>query len=133
QDFVARFKNPDDSWKGGFQEYAGLAAFKQKLANDLEHIVAERLKQGVAVPAPAPPAPMATVPLPDRCLGRDDDTNSVATALVAVGPHVAVLVQGPGGIGKTTLTQHAANQEAVIARFGQHRWFVELENATDRA
>ena len=43
-----------------------------------------------------------------------------------------MLVQGPGGIGKTTLTQEAANHPSVVARFGQRRWFAELETATDR-
>jgi tetratricopeptide (TPR) repeat protein len=140
EDFVGRFKNPDGSWNGGFHEYAGLDAFKQKLRNDLEHIVAERLKRGLAVAeptvlptsAPLPATSVATIPLPDRCLGRDDDTNVVVAALVATDPHRAVLVQGPGGIGKTTLTQQAANHETVIARFGQRRWFVELDTATDR-
>jgi predicted ATPase len=45
---------------------------------------------------------------------------------------IAVLLQGPGGIGKTTLTREAATQPAVIARFGPRRWFAELGAATDR-
>jgi hypothetical protein len=40
--------------------------------------------------------------------------------------------KGPGGIGKTTLTQEAANHASVVARFGQRSWFAELETATDR-
>jgi tetratricopeptide (TPR) repeat protein len=137
--FVGRFKNADGSWKGGFAGYKGFAAFKKKLANDLEHLVAERLRRTPASAGPADPVPalpraaaVATVPLPDRCLGRDDDTNALVTALTAANPHIAVLVQGPGGIGKTTLTQQAANDDAVVARFGARRWFVELETATDR-
>jgi len=139
-DFVGRFKNPDGSWKGGFSEYDGLDAFKRKLANDLQHIVAERLKQHVTVAepivlptsAPLPATSVATIPLPDRCFGRDGDVKAVVAVLVAADPHIAVLVQGPGGIGKTTLTQQAANHEMVIARFRYRRWFVELETATDR-
>jgi hypothetical protein len=133
--FVGRFKNPDGSWKGGFSGYHGLDGFKQKLANDLEHLVAERVKH----PRPTLAArdhvvatPIASVPFPDLCLGRDADTEAVVTALTAASPRVAVLVHGPGGIGKTTLTQHASHHAAVIARFGERRWFVELETATDR-
>jgi tetratricopeptide (TPR) repeat protein len=135
EDFVGRFKKPDGSRTGGFHEYAGLDAFKEKLANDLQHLVAERLKSNVAaagIGLRAATRSVATIPLPDRCFGRDDDTNAVVAALVAASPHNAILVQGPGGIGKTTLTQQAANHETVDARFGHHRWFAELETATDR-
>ena len=70
--------------------------------------------------------------VPDRCFGRSDDTTRIVAALTAATNPTAVLVQGPGGIGKTTLTQEAANHPSVVARFGQRRWFAELETATDR-
>ena len=136
EEFVARFKNADGSWKGGYSEYEGLAGFAKVLANDLEHLVAERLNTAPVAPPdlasrPSDPA-VASIPLPDRCFGRDEDTAAVVATLVSTDPHIAVLVQGPGGIGKTTLTQQAANHDSVVARFGARRWFVELETATDR-
>ena len=68
---------------------------------------------------------------PLRCLGRDEDLKSVIDALIATRDQTAVLVLGGPGMGKTTLTRQAVNNAAVIARFGQRRWFVELETATN--
>jgi tetratricopeptide (TPR) repeat protein len=81
---------------------------------------------------PAAPNKGTAIPLPDRCIGRAEDTARIAAALTAGANSAAVLVQGPGGIGKTTLTQEVGNLPSVVARFGQRRWFAELETATDR-
>lgn len=68
---------------------------------------------------------------PLRCLGRDEDLKSVVDALIGASDRAAVLVLGTAGMGKTTLTRQAATDDAVLARFGGRRWFVELETATD--
>jgi tetratricopeptide (TPR) repeat protein len=79
----------------------------------------------------APPVAKSTVPTkPLRCLGRDDDLKAVVDALTAQSGQIAVLVLGGPGMGKTTLTRQAANDAAVIERFGQRRWLAELETAT---
>jgi tetratricopeptide (TPR) repeat protein len=78
------------------------------------------------------PADGNSISVPDRCFGRSADTDRIAAILTAGSTPVAVLVQGPGGIGKTTLTQDVGNHPSVVARFGQRRWFAELETATDR-
>lgn len=94
-----------------------------------------RLRPVAHEPSIPPPAAEPTAPpppLPDLCLGRDDETGRIVAALTSGADRAAVLVQGPGGIGKTTLTQQAAHHPAVLARFGPRRWFAELETATDR-
>jgi tetratricopeptide (TPR) repeat protein len=79
--------------------------------------------------APASPAPSLPVK-PLRCLGRDDELKSIVDALVADRDNTAVLVLGGPGMGKTTLAREAAVDAALVARFGQHRWFVELETSS---
>jgi tetratricopeptide (TPR) repeat protein len=68
---------------------------------------------------------------PLRCLGRDDDLRAVVEALVAPRDDTAVLVLGGPGMGKTTVTRQAAVDPAVVEKFSQRRWFVELETATN--
>ena len=134
--FFTRFQNPDGSWRGGFDSYDGLDQFKTRFEHHIRRLLAERLRghnplPGIPAPADLSPDP-PPVPLPERCLGRDADSAKLVAALCAGTAPTAVLVQGPGGIGKTTLTQAAANDPDVVARFGPRRWFVELETATDR-
>jgi len=43
---------------------------------------------------------------PTRCFGRDDEANALIAALTAPGT-ASLLVLGPAGIGKTTLTRRA--------------------------
>ena len=141
-EFFKRFEHPDGAAKGGFKTYADLAGFKTKLANDLETVLEEWLRDHPSVsvehgPAAGPimtltEASAATIPLPDRCFGRDADRETIVAALLSGASPNAVLVLGPGGIGKTTLTQAAATDPRIIARFGARRWFVELETAVDR-
>ncbi|MGB9367647.1 MAG: tetratricopeptide repeat protein [Xanthobacteraceae bacterium] len=79
-----------------------------------------------------PQASASSLPTkPLRCLGRDDDLRSVLEALIAARDNTAVLVLGGPGMGKTTVTRQAAVDAAVIDKFGQRRWFVELETATN--
>ncbi|MGE4045712.1 MAG: NB-ARC domain-containing protein, partial [Acetobacteraceae bacterium] len=131
--FFERFTNPDGSARGGYQPYTGIEDFRTKLTHDLQTILADQVALAPG-PVPPPPAEQDTtnVPLPPRCLGRDDDLSRIVGALKSGTTPTAILVRGPGGIGKTTLTQQAAHDPAVIDRFGQRRWFAELETAVDR-
>jgi pimeloyl-ACP methyl ester carboxylesterase len=81
--------------------------------------------------SPVQPSASALPTKPLRCLGRDDDLKSVVEALLQSTDGTAVLVLGGPGMGKTTLTRQAANEVAVVQRFGNRRWFVELETAID--
>lgn len=73
-----------------------------------------------------------SVPTPPlRCLGRDEDLTAIIRALTAEGGRIAILVLGGPGMGKTTLTRQAATDTAIVERFGNRRWFVELETVTD--
>jgi tetratricopeptide (TPR) repeat protein len=130
EQFFERFKNPDGSWKGGFQGYEGVDAFKAKLTNDMSNLVLGRLRK--AVPPPEPSPDTAPVIPPVRCFGRDADVAALVAALTAPEP-AALLVLGPAGIGKTTLTRRVATDAVVVARFAARRWFVELETANDAA
>jgi tetratricopeptide (TPR) repeat protein len=79
-----------------------------------------------------PDAPRSSLPTkPLRCLGRDDDLRSVIEALLAQRDDTAVLVLGGPGMGKTTVTRQAAVDPTVVEKFGQRRWFVELETAAN--
>lgn len=133
--FFQRFTNPDGSARGGFQPYRGLDGFRQRLAADLERLVAEHLKrrQAAVSLAQAPPAPEpAPVLPPARCFGRGAETDALIDALTAPGD-ACLLVLGSAGIGKTTLTRRVAADPAVTAHFGARRFFVPLETATDAA
>ena len=123
--FFATFTNSDGSARGGYQTYAGLDDFKRKFGTSIETIIPANPRPSEAQPAEA----SAPIPLPPLCFGRDTD---IATITAALTPGAAVFVHGPGGIGKTTITQQAAHHDDVKARFGDRRWFVELDTATDR-
>jgi tetratricopeptide (TPR) repeat protein len=69
---------------------------------------------------------------PARCFGREREAEALIAALVAPGT-ASLLVLGPPGIGKTTLTRRVATDESVVARFLSRRYFVPLETAADAA
>ncbi len=111
------------------------ATFKTagELAGEVTHALNEWLRDHPHHPAAPPDQTGIPVPLPDLCHGRGPDTDRIVAALIdPTAPHPAILLRGPGGIGKTTLTQQAANHDDVIARFANRRWFIALETATDR-
>jgi hypothetical protein len=70
EQFVGRFKNTDGSWKGGYSEYEGMAGFAKVLANDLEHLVAERLKAAPVTPPELASRPSDSLLRPGRGYGR---------------------------------------------------------------
>jgi hypothetical protein len=96
-------------------------------AERLEFVAAYAAARGQADPAPAPAPPRGRLRPPQYFMGRDADVATVRAALLA--EPAAILLHGPGGIGKTALTQAAADQPGVIARFGEARWFAALETA----
>jgi tetratricopeptide (TPR) repeat protein len=93
-------------------------------------------RKSTAVPDGSSPRDDAssTTPLlpPTRCLGRDPEAAALVAALTTPDP-AALLVLGPAGIGKTTLTRRVATDPAVGARFGPRRYFIPLETTTDPA
>ena len=120
--FRARAQHPDRITV----DFVNPHDLKAKITQTLAEL---RDRWGSGPPTPPEGTP---IPVPDRCFGRSDDIDRIVTALTGATNPTAVLVQGPGGIGKTTLTQEAANHPSVVARFGHRRWFAELETATDR-
>jgi tetratricopeptide (TPR) repeat protein len=130
QKFFERFKNPDGSAKGGFQSYGSVAEFKALLDDNLKHLVLERLRKRETPAEPEPDA--APIVRPVRCFGRDADVETLVGALNTDG-QAALLVLGPAGIGKTTLTRQVATDSAIAKRFGVRRWLVALETTKDAA
>ncbi len=72
----------------------------------------------------------ATAFVPDRLFGRDAEISELVAA-VAGPSRGLVAVLGGAGIGKTTLVRGAATSAGVLARFGDRRWFVPLDTASD--
>lgn len=60
-------------------------------------------------------------------MGRDDERDALAHILASESSSATLILGGPG-IGKTELTKAIAHHPDVAARFGGHRYFVELEN-----
>jgi len=138
--FFARFRNPDGSLRGLWTDYPTPDAFAKRLANDVKHLLRERLDAAADAtvrsipPPPAIPAAPAATPLlpPDRCIGRDAEIAGLVATLIAPRPGAVVALGGPG-MGKTTLTRAVATHPDLAARFAERRWFVPLETATDAA
>ena len=129
--FFERFSHPDGSAKGGYKSFDGIDDFRTKLKQDMETVLAEWLCERTSDPA-EPPRPTASIPRPANFLGRDADRETLVAAVLSAAAPNAILVAGPGGIGKTALTQVVAGDARVAGRFGPGRWFVELDTARDR-
>lgn len=121
---------PDDRALGDildalFGDDPRLAAEKRELreAWDAQHLRRPGAAGSPAVAASPQPKP---IPRPTRWIGRKTDLDDLAAALLR--GERAVLVHGPGGIGKTSLTQRVATEPAIEARFPR-RAFVPLETA----
>jgi tetratricopeptide (TPR) repeat protein len=122
---------------------------KPASADDDVFITLKRFLVGSAGIVPPGPGPVAPPPRPaqetpttrpaapslptkpSRFLGRKNDLATVVGDLTSEQESTAILVLGGPGLGKTTLTRQAANDDAVVARFGRRRWFVELETAKE--
>lgn len=92
--------------------------------------LAHQEAQPVPQPAPASPSPAASrrhlpVPLTDL-IGRESE---VAEVGVALGRARLVTLLGPGGVGKTRIS--IATAEAVLPRFSEGVWFIDLAPLTD--
>ncbi|MBC8138853.1 MAG: tetratricopeptide repeat protein [Fibrella sp.] len=86
--------------------------------------------QPVPQPTPVPPSPAASrrhlpVPLTDL-IGRESE---VAEVGVGLGRARLVTLLGPGGVGKTRIS--IATAEAVLPRFSEGVWFVDLAPLTE--
>ena len=70
-----------------------------------------------------------TLPPRPRMFGRDEEAKRLVALLDRADP-VPAIVLGAGGLGKTTLTKVVMHDAAISARYGEHRFFVELETVT---
>jgi len=79
-----------------------------------------------------PHVPLAAprLPLPPKLFGRDEELNEIVAALLDDNDS-PIAVLGQAGIGKSALTLAALQSAQVTARFGNRRWFVRLETATE--
>ncbi|HSN97971.1 MAG TPA: tetratricopeptide repeat protein, partial [Candidatus Nanopelagicales bacterium] len=75
-----------------------------------------------------PRDPSASLPEPGIVVGRESLTARLVEELLREPPR-SVLVLGPAGIGKSTLTLAAAHRPEVAERYGVRRWFVRLDAA----
>lgn len=136
---VGVMRNVPDGWKGEAINAEPLAPLLRHRDDDslrtlldvklpLESTDFTRLLRASDRPSPS----VFAFPRPGLCLGRGADTEVVVSALLSEHWPVAVLARGPGGIGKTTLTQQAGNDPRIATRFGKRRWFVALDTAQDR-
>ncbi len=111
------------------------ALFGDNPAYDAARIALRQAYDGeapIAEPTPCASPPTKRIPIPRptaHFLGRDEIVTALRDALLASSEGAAILVQGGPGIGKTALTQAIGNHSDVVARFGECRWFVALENA----
>jgi tetratricopeptide (TPR) repeat protein len=73
--------------------------------------------------------PQSFVHDPGLCRGRECEINRLSECLTSTKSGAAVLVLGDAGHGKTTITEKVGLRPEIIERFGDRRWFVELERA----
>ncbi|KYG04540.1 hypothetical protein BE21_46265, partial [Sorangium cellulosum] len=79
-----------------------------------------------------PRAGAAGLPDVGRCIGRDAEVEALAAAVSRDLPG-RVLLLGAAGIGKSTVSRAVLHRPEVVARFGERRFFVELDAAPDAA
>ena len=78
-----------------------------------------------------PSTPPPTIPIPDRCWGRDTELQDLLAALITA--RATALLTGDGGMGKTTLAREAANHPELVKRFAHRRHEADLSSATSAA
>jgi len=103
-------------------DYSDLAPFLRSLGSF----------QPAHAPGPsASPSARAIIPAAPRIFGREDKVQELIAAILADKPDPIPALGGPG-IGKTAVTLVALNDNAVIARFGDRRYFVRCDAAKSR-
>ncbi|AKT44056.1 tetratricopeptide repeat protein [Chondromyces crocatus] len=85
--------------------------------------------QTAAAPASACP-PVAALPAPGPCVGRESILSALNAALLADEPP-RILIRGVAGIGKSTVSLVASHAPDIAARYGARRYFVRLDAAKD--
>ncbi len=123
KDRLDAFRDKTSHAKRIFQTFTDTADLRHKVGLSLTDWFKE-WQRGQSDDSTPPP-----IPRPDACIGRDADIDAILAALT---PGTAVLVHGPGGIGKTTIIHHAAHHPSIVARFPGRIWEAELETARDR-
>lgn len=78
------------------------------------------------------PTASPLLPAAPPCFGRDEEIEELIRVVLSDNPAPVCVLGGPG-IGKSTLTLKALNDERVVERFGERRWFVRCETALSRA
>jgi tetratricopeptide (TPR) repeat protein len=73
--------------------------------------------------------PQSTIHDPGLCLGRDSQIDRLVLKLISVQAGASILVLGDAGHGKTILAEKVGVHQHIVQRFGERRWFVELERA----
>jgi hypothetical protein len=73
--------------------------------------------------------PQSFIHDPGLCEGRDAEIGRLTACLASIESGASVLVLGDAGHGKTTITEKVGLRPEIIERFGDRRWFVELEKA----
>jgi hypothetical protein len=73
--------------------------------------------------------PQSFVHDPGLCRGREFEIDRLTACLASIESGAAVLVLGDAGHGKTTITEKVGLRPEIVERFGDRRWFVELERA----
>lgn len=138
QNWTNRGKLPElhhqDRVDGIYRELFGDDPNLQRWKADLERALEQGRKEQAARIAKREIAPPQGIPRPTaHFVGRDEDVESLAAALISDDGQSAVLVQGGPGIGKTELTKALAHHDDVAARFAERRYFVPLETAMSAA
>lgn len=82
-----------------------------------------------STPPPASPVPYALPPA-GRFFGREAEKAAMIAAALDDDPR-PIIVLGQAGIGKSALTLQMLHDEAVDARFGERRYFIRLDTATE--
>ncbi|WP_437537647.1 tetratricopeptide repeat protein [Sorangium sp. So ce726] len=72
----------------------------------------------------------AGLPRAERCIGRDAVVETLGAALLREPPE-RILLLGPAGIGKSTVSLAVLHQPKIVAHFGERRFFVPLDAAPD--
>ena len=126
------------NWRKGDTLPADLIALERALFGN-DPAKAERLAlrqtlhRETAAPEPVQPVPdRGHFDPPPRCRGRDTETADLIAALTG-DKDATIVVLGPGGIGKTTVTQQVLASEPIQKRFQSRRWFVPLDTVPDAA
>ena len=117
-------ETPPDDLRPIERELFGTNAFYDDYRNELRRAYNLARSDGRAHAL----GPQSKIDDPGLYIGRDEQVARLVATLLATGG-ASCLILGDAGHGKTTLTQKVGVHPDIVARFGDRRWFVELEDA----